>query len=108
LAYAIIEATEDVSTPIEVDGMLQTITEISTPAALTNTAFTVQRSPDGGTTWLPVFDQFGAALTIAVGTSRSITLDPTTTYALKGLIRLKGAATEAAKRYIGFNGDRLR
>jgi len=106
--YVYIQAGEDVSSAIECDGTLQTVTEINTPSTLTNTAFTLQRSQDGGVTWKAVFDQYGSQITIPVGASRSISIDPTIGYSFRGLIRLKGTSVEAAKRAIGFNGDSLR
>jgi hypothetical protein len=47
------------------------------PAAWTTASLTFQMSPDGGTTWVNLYDVNGNELTASASTSRFIVLDPT-------------------------------
>lgn len=67
------------------------------PAAMTGTTVALQASFDDGTTWHPVVDSTGAAVSITVTASSLAYLDPVITAALP-MIRLVSASTEADAR----------
>lgn len=71
-----------------------------TPAALTGTTFTFQTSVDGGTTWVPIYDKYGNALSVAVGTSRFIPMAPAD-FAAVSMLKIVSGSAEAAGRTIG-------
>lgn len=72
------------SDPIDLSGVEDII--LVSPAAWTAAAITFRISPDGGTTYYPVYDEAGNELTVSSanwGTARAITL---TTLALQAMI----------------------
>jgi len=49
---------------------------IAMPAVWTGSALTFQMSPDGGTSWVDMYDDAGAEFMIIAGASRYLMLDP--------------------------------
>lgn len=75
-----------------------TIVGIETPAALTGTALTFTVSNDDST-YLPLYDAGGILVTIPVGTSRHIALDPADFMSV-GWVKVVSNATESGARVI--------
>jgi hypothetical protein len=71
---------------------------IATPAALTSTTTGLELSFDQGATWLPVKDQDGNAIAIALGTSRYVALSLAGMPGLPGQIRLAAGSAEGGDR----------
>lgn len=99
---ATIESGESLSDAIDLKNLR--LFGIITPAALTGTVFTFQESVDGGTTWLNLYDEYGTEVSVSVGTSRSITLDPVK-FAAVSMLRIRSGpaaspTNEAADRTI--------
>jgi hypothetical protein len=72
---------------------------IETPATLVSTSLTLKACATKDGTFVPVHDSSGNAVTITVGTSRYITLQPAQ-FGLLPYIKLTTAATETATRTI--------
>ena len=87
-----------VSTTLSLIGSPRQPLAIITPAALTGTTFTFQASADD-VTYAPLYFE-GTAVSIAVSTSRFISLDRNEFEGVKYL-RIVSGSTEAAARTIG-------
>jgi hypothetical protein len=71
------------------------LTGFITPATLTNTAFDIQGSPDGGTNWYDI----STLAAISAPVSAIVSLDPTDTVNAH-YIRLQGGSNEGGTRSI--------
>lgn len=66
-----------------------TLVGIWMPAAWTTAALTFQVSPDGGVTWLELFNDGGSAVSIAAAAGQFISLVTNTNYTWRGINLLK-------------------
>ncbi len=76
-----------------------TPTALVVPVALTGTAISFTAAPDG-LAYLPVYDEYGAAKSITVGTSARVVFLSPADFWMGGLIKLVSNGTEAAARTI--------
>lgn len=97
--YVEVTAASGATTSSQLDLRGFCLVGVATPAALTSTSATIQTSPDGGTTWLPVHNREGDAITIALGASRYVALSPAEMPGL-GVVRLLLGSAEQAARTI--------
>ena len=101
---AVIPASGTISP--EVDLGQQTLVGIVMPATWTAASLTFQVSPDAGTTWVELYTYAGSELTLTVGASQFVAIDPTQwkgVYSLK--VRSGTAAspvTQTAQATLGF------
>lgn len=76
-----------------------TAAAIVTPAALTGSTLTFSVSDDGGT-WTTLYDEFGSAKSVTIGTSRTILLSPADFWWVRWVKLVSGSTEAAARRFI--------
>jgi hypothetical protein len=67
---------------------------IAMPAAWTAANLTFQMSPDGGTTWVNMYDANGNEMTATTSSSRHIVIDPTNFAAIQ-LLKVRSGTSAA-------------
>ena len=90
---ALILDTSDTSAPVQVKGSF--IVAIQTDAAFEGAALEAEVSYDDATTWAPVLDDAGAAVSIVATASQTIRLDASE-WCFADLIRFVSDAAQAA------------
>lgn len=90
VAATVIGNGQSLSDTVNVGGLR--LCGIAMPAVWTGSALTFQMSPDGGTSWVDMYDDAGAEFMIIAGASRYLMLDPAAFAAVQWLKIRSGTA----------------